>query len=95
MTMPMIQQGILEAAWSRLTTDTMDTFSTPAQLRRAITQEPPSINTAYIDLQNTWKAFVDSLMRKWKALHIISVLLLLYVLPISGSLSVVSWKGLS
>lgn len=31
---------------------------------------------SYMNLRNSWQAFIDSLMREWKTLNIVSVLLL-------------------
>lgn len=36
----------------------------------------PSENMAYTRLQHTWQTFIDSLLKEWKTLNIISVLLL-------------------
>ena len=62
LTMPQIKQGILEAA-----TQMKDPHT-------AIRIEPPSV--PYGNLEKTWSSFIDSLMREWKTLNIISVLLL-------------------
>ncbi|KDR85876.1 hypothetical protein GALMADRAFT_52958, partial [Galerina marginata CBS 339.88] len=42
----------------------------------------PSENMAYTRLQHTWQAFIDSLLKEWKTLNIISVLLLTAILTI-------------
>jgi hypothetical protein len=39
---------------------------------QASATEPPS----FINLRNSWESFIDSLMREWKTLNIIAVLLL-------------------
>ncbi|KDR79524.1 hypothetical protein GALMADRAFT_63592, partial [Galerina marginata CBS 339.88] len=44
--------------------------------------EPPAESIAYTNLQNTWQSFIDSLLREWKTLNIISVLLLSAILTI-------------
>ncbi|KAF8955229.1 hypothetical protein BDZ97DRAFT_1674456 [Flammula alnicola] len=44
--------------------------------------EPPAESVAYANLQKTWQAFIDSLLREWKTLNIISVLLLSAILTI-------------
>ena len=62
MTMPQIKQGILDAA-----TQVKD----PLQANWYETQNLP-----YGNLEKTWGNFIDSLMREWKTLNIISVLLL-------------------
>ena len=62
MTMPQIKQGILDAA-----TQVKD----PLHANWYETQNLP-----YGNLEKTWGNFIDSLMREWKTLNIISVLLL-------------------
>ncbi|KDR79502.1 hypothetical protein GALMADRAFT_63425, partial [Galerina marginata CBS 339.88] len=52
--------------------------------------EPPPESIAYTNLQNTWHTFIDSLLKEWKTLNIISVLLLsaiLTILQIDGAAS--------
>ncbi|KAF9477260.1 hypothetical protein BDN70DRAFT_762261, partial [Pholiota conissans] len=43
---------------------------------------PPAPNAAYLNLQRTWEFFIDSLMREWRTLNIVSVLLLSAILSI-------------
>ncbi|PPQ98668.1 hypothetical protein CVT26_013814 [Gymnopilus dilepis] len=91
MSMPMIKQGILEAAkakselqrdagmgrWTRGGLHTMSRPYLPMEF-----WEPQLENAAYLNLQNTWHTFVDSLQKEWKTLNIISVLLLTAILTI-------------
>ena len=67
MSMPQIKQGILEAA-IQLKEPVKD-FADAWELE-------PVESVQYSKLQNTWQSFIDSLMREWKTLNIISVLLL-------------------
>ncbi|KAF6743449.1 hypothetical protein DFP72DRAFT_827759, partial [Ephemerocybe angulata] len=45
-------------------------------------QEHTGAPVSYINLRNSWQGFIDSLMREWKTLNIISVLLLSAILTI-------------
>jgi hypothetical protein len=40
-------------------------------------------SASYMNLRNSWQGFIDSLMREWKTLNIVSVLLLSCVFPSS------------
>ena len=67
MSMPQIKKGILEAA---------------IQLKEPVADAwnlEPVESVQYSRLQDMWQSFIDSLMREWKTLNIISVLLLSYV----------------
>ncbi|KAF8886622.1 hypothetical protein CPB84DRAFT_1540962 [Gymnopilus junonius] len=82
MSMPMIKQGILDAARAKgepgygagMVGEKMVTMSHPHLPMEY--WEPQAENVAYTNLQNTWHTFVDSLQKEWKTLNIISVLLL-------------------
>ncbi|KAF8964539.1 hypothetical protein BDZ97DRAFT_1918973 [Flammula alnicola] len=65
MNMPQIKQGILEAA-----IQLKEPLSKPWRL------EPSIENAPYNNLQKTWQTFIDLLLREWKTLNIILVLLL-------------------
>jgi hypothetical protein len=67
MSMPQIKQGILEAA--------IQLKEPVKDVADAWVLEPVE-SAQYSKLQNTWQSFIDSLMREWKTLNIISVLLL-------------------
>ena len=67
MTMPQIKQGILEAAIH---------LKEPVNGIVDARKLEPVESVQYSKLQNTWQSFIDSLMREWKTLNIISVLLL-------------------
>ena len=67
MSMPQIKQGILEAAIQ---------LKEPVKDVADAWKLEPVESVQYSKLQNTWKSFIDSLMREWKTLNIISVLLL-------------------
>jgi len=76
MSMPEIKKMALEAAsgW-------------PAKdLNRGFIFEPQELTPPYASLQSSWQSFIDSLMREWKTLNIISVLLLscVYILLITA-----------
>ena len=65
--MPQIKQGILEAAIQ---------LKEPVKDVADAWELEPVESAQYCKLQNTWQSFIDSLMREWKTLNIISVLLL-------------------
>ena len=65
--MPQIKQGILEAAIQ---------LKEPVKGISDAWKLEPVESAQYSNLQNTWQSFIDSLMREWKTLNIISVLLL-------------------
>lgn len=73
LSLPKIKQGVIEHA-------------TQSEQHRHITTShnwrfgPPAPNAAYLNLQKTWELFIESLMREWRTLNIVSVLLLSYVL---------------
>jgi len=67
MSMPQIKQGILEAAIQ---------LKQPVKNIADARQLGPVESAQYTKLQNTWKSFIESLIREWKTLNIISVLLL-------------------
>ena len=67
MSMPQIKQGILDAAIQ---------LKEPVKDVADAWQLEPVESAQYSKLQNTWQSFIDSLMREWKTLNIISVLLL-------------------
>ena len=67
MSMPQIKQGILEAAIQ---------LKEPVKDVGDAWKLEPVESVQYSKLQNTWQSFIDSLMREWKTLNIISVLLL-------------------
>jgi hypothetical protein len=67
MSMPQIKQGILEAAIQ---------LKEPVKDVTDAWKLEPVESAQYSKLQNTWQSFIDSLMREWKTLNIISVLLL-------------------
>ena len=67
MSMPQIKQGILEAAIQ---------LKEPVKGIADAWKLEPVENVQYFKLQNTWQSFIDSLIREWKTLNIISVLLL-------------------
>jgi hypothetical protein len=48
-------------------------------LKKGIISEPQGISHPHGDLKNSWQSFIDSLMREWKTLNIVSVLLLWWV----------------
>ena len=71
MSMPEIKKMALEAA---------SQWKDPVRhLKKGIIFEPQAISHPHADLQNSWQSFIDSLMREWKTLNIVSVLLLSYV----------------
>ena len=67
MSMPQIKHGILEAAIQ---------LKEPVQGIADAWKLEPVESVQYSKLQNTWQSFIDSLMREWRTLNIISVLLL-------------------
>jgi len=67
MSMPQIKRGILEAA-IRLTEPVKDVAD-------AWKLEPVE-SVQYSRLQDTWQSFIDSLMKEWETLNIVSALLL-------------------
>jgi len=67
MTMPQIKEGILAAAIQ---------LNEPVKHVADAWKLEPVESVQYSKLQNTWQSFIDSLMREWKTLNIISVLLL-------------------
>ncbi|KJA16013.1 hypothetical protein HYPSUDRAFT_172005, partial [Hypholoma sublateritium FD-334 SS-4] len=75
LSLPKIKQGVIEHA-------------TQSEQHRHITAShnwrfgPPVPNTAYLNLQKTWELFVESLMREWRTLNIVSVLLLSAILSL-------------
>jgi hypothetical protein len=71
--LPRIKQGVIDAA--RKAREQNSASDTTHNWRLGT----PSSNAAYLNLQRTWELFIDSLMREWKTLNIISVLLLSYV----------------
>ncbi|KIM38640.1 hypothetical protein M413DRAFT_29891 [Hebeloma cylindrosporum] len=73
MTMPQIKQGILEAAM--LLKEPVSGIADAWKLE-------PVESVQYSKLQNTWQTFIDSLMREWKTLNIIAVLLLSAILSL-------------
>ncbi|KAF8964513.1 hypothetical protein BDZ97DRAFT_889465 [Flammula alnicola] len=74
MSLPKIKQGVIDAA--RHAKDPL--VDVPHNWRFG----PPVPSTTYLNLQKTWELFIDSLMREWKTLNIISVLLLSAILAI-------------
>jgi hypothetical protein len=40
---------------------------------------PPNVSPALIRFKHSWEAFIDSLLREWKTLNVVSALLLSYV----------------
>lgn len=75
MSMPEIKKMALEAA---------SQWKDPVRhLKKGIIFEPQAISHPHADLQNSWQFFIDSLMREWKTLNIVSVLLLSYVFSYS------------
>jgi hypothetical protein len=71
MSMPEIKKMALEAA---------SQWKDPVRhLKKGIIFEPQGISHPHGDLKNSWQSFIDSLMREWKTLNIVSVLLLSYV----------------
>ncbi|KAG6833008.1 hypothetical protein H0H87_012594 [Tephrocybe sp. NHM501043] len=48
---------------------------------------PPLVSPALIRFKHSWEAFVDSLVREWKTLNVVSALLLSYALTILAYLS--------
>jgi hypothetical protein len=44
---------------------------------------PPLVSPALVRFKNSWEAFIDSLLREWKTLNVVSALLLSYVHPYS------------
>jgi hypothetical protein len=40
---------------------------------------PPVVSPALIRFKHSWEAFIDSLLREWKTLNVVSALLLSYV----------------
>jgi len=71
MSVPTIIKGILQASAEK----DADVIQRQFQ-QRAVPLEPPSENAAYTRLKDTWESFIDSLVKEWKTLNIISVLLL-------------------
>ena len=67
MSMPQIKQGILEAAIQ---------LKEPVKGIADAWKLEPVESVQYSKLENTWQSFIDSLMKEWKTLNIISVLLL-------------------
>ncbi|PPR00865.1 hypothetical protein CVT24_000317 [Panaeolus cyanescens] len=68
-----IKEGILQTARQRdLPTDIADAWAF----------EPPVSSKPYERLNETWTAFIDSLLKEWKTLNIISVLLLTAILSV-------------
>ncbi|KAF9044124.1 hypothetical protein BJ165DRAFT_181750 [Panaeolus papilionaceus] len=74
MSIPEIKQGILETAQKQK--DLVPRMAT------AWAFEPPVVSEPYQNLNKTWIAFIDSLLKEWKTLNIISVLLLTAILTI-------------
>lgn len=74
MSMPEIKKMALEAAsgWKDPVRD----------INRGFNFEPQELTPPYASLQSSWQSFIDSLMREWKTLNIISVLLLSAILTI-------------
>lgn len=78
MSMPEIKKMALEAA---------SKWKDPAKdLNRGFIFDPQELSPPYASLQNSWQNFIDSLMREWKTLNVISVLLLscVYRLSLTG-----------
>ncbi|CAA7270549.1 unnamed protein product [Cyclocybe aegerita] len=73
MSMPQIKECVMEAATAT---------KSPQELAMAFGHNPPVRSPSFESLQNTWHSFIDSLMREWKTLNIISVLLLSAILTI-------------
>ncbi|KAF8147983.1 hypothetical protein B0H34DRAFT_679922 [Crassisporium funariophilum] len=74
MSMPEIKKMALEAT---------SHWKDPAkEMPKVWNFEPKSASTPYENLQRSWASFIDSLMREWKTLNIISVLLLSAILTI-------------
>ncbi|KIK00476.1 hypothetical protein K443DRAFT_610856 [Laccaria amethystina LaAM-08-1] len=74
MSMPEIKKMALEATSG---------WKDPAKdLNRGFIFDPQELTPPYASLQNSWQNFIDSLMREWKTLNIISVLLLSAILTI-------------
>ncbi|KAF8964518.1 hypothetical protein BDZ97DRAFT_1815490 [Flammula alnicola] len=74
LSMPKIREGVLEAARHLPDPET----GIPPQWRHDL----PIADLQYINLQKAWQLFIDSLMREWKTLNIISVLLLSAILTV-------------
>ncbi|KAF9044122.1 hypothetical protein BJ165DRAFT_181601 [Panaeolus papilionaceus] len=74
MSIPEIKQGILETAQKQK--DLVPHMAT------AWAYEPPVVSEPYQNLDKTWTNFIDSLLKEWKTLNIISVLLLTAILTI-------------
>lgn len=68
LSMPQIKQGIVEAF--------VQTKGLSSHNAWNAWMEPPTESIAYSTLSNTWEGFIDSVLREWKTLNIISVLLL-------------------
>ncbi|KDR85877.1 hypothetical protein GALMADRAFT_235010 [Galerina marginata CBS 339.88] len=87
LSMPMIRQGILDAAKLKMggyeIGQSMDMGRGWGHPRHPwwLNLEP-SENMAYTRLQHTWQTFIDSLLKEWKTLNIISALLLTAILTI-------------
>ena len=78
MSMPEIKKMALEAASG---------WKDPAKdLHQGFIFDPQELSPPYASLQNSWQSFIDSLMREWKTLNVISVLLLscVYRLLLTG-----------
>ncbi|KAJ3508099.1 hypothetical protein NLJ89_g5943 [Agrocybe chaxingu] len=73
MSMPQIKECVMEAATAT---------KSPQELAMTFGHNPPVRSPSFESLQNTWHSFIDSLMREWKTLNIISVLLLSAILTI-------------
>jgi len=75
MSMPEIKKMALEAT---------SQWKDPVRhLKKGIIFEPQAISHPHANLENSWQYFIDSLMREWKTLNIVSVLLLSYVFSYS------------
>jgi hypothetical protein len=75
MSMPEIKKMALEAA---------SQWKDPVRLlKNGIIFEPHDISHPHVNLTISWQFFIDSLIREWKTLNIVSVLLLSYVFTYS------------
>ncbi|KAF5313561.1 hypothetical protein D9611_010191 [Ephemerocybe angulata] len=83
-----IKRMALEAVESDLDVERGPCTSSEPSINRMLVyqgffpQEHTGAPHSYINLRNSWQGFIDSLMREWKTLNIISVLLLSAILTI-------------
>ncbi|KAJ2932784.1 hypothetical protein H1R20_g4311, partial [Candolleomyces eurysporus] len=76
MSMSEIKQMALEAANSN------EAMNKELLYQGIFPQESATAPSSFIHLRNSWESFIDSLMREWKTLNIITVLLLSAILTI-------------